>query len=483
MAPYKKNFRTYSRSKNNISGVAAFNLLLAKNLTQKKLSKQKNGTTHRRKNDKIEFKELPQLIKSVVSDESLHVNLDDTFDRLRKQPVLKKPVYIQMQSSNVSDLTDVSEVSLQVQKLRSFKNKSLLKVSNNHTTCSWFMQQTPTGEAITNSLEIDSISKKYFNKSINKSKVPTANTTSSIVLRSHNQSLPKSTPIKLNKEPNCNVVVNSTIKEVYNSTHYGSPFFGKDQPPLSPIVPKDKPELKECIIESLKEIKSWSCSSQFLDNENKSKRKNIATRTQNSVTKSKKHSSKGDKEKCISTDQFSEQDLSAVSIVRPLRDFEQFESLFCSTFNTEVSSFLDSEDNQFKGFITDRKRKLTTSVQKKMLKDFLVVLDRSQINFSKDRLKLPMQPNYILKNKTKPRTKQLTINITKCSLTQFKAQLGRKSERRRLSKRLTHSKPCRKFSSNSRILEVLPLKSDVKQTATERRNDSVDSVKSGKNGL
>lgn len=473
MAPYTNKFRTYSRSKNNISGVTAFNLLLTKNLTQKKLSNKRIGSKHRRKNDnKLEFKELPQLIKSVVSDESLHVNLDDTFDRLCKRPVLKKPVYIQMQSCSVSDCADVSEVSVQMKKLRSFKDKSVLKVSNYDSSCSWFLQQTPTGEAITNSLEIEGISKNYLNRSVNNSNV-TANKTSSIVLRSHSQSLPKSTPIKLNKKPNGKAAVNSTTNEIYSSSYCGSPIFGKDQPPISPIIPKDKPELQKCIIESLKEINSWNCSSQSFCNANKSKERSIVTRSKN---KRKKHSSEDLHENETSKVDTSAQNLHSGFIVSPLlQEFEQFESKFYSTLNPEVSSFLDSEDKQFNGFVTDRKHKLTTNVQKKMLKDFLVVLDKSQINYSKDRLKLPKQPDYILKSrdKTKGRTKQLTVNLTKCSLTQFNAQ------QRRLSRRSSHSKPCQKFSVNSK--RVLRCKSEVMQTSTKREND-VESVNSGKNG-
>lgn len=473
MAPYTKKFRTYSRSKNDISGVTAFNLLLAKNLTQKKLSNKKKGSKHRRKNDnKMEFKELPQLIKSVVSDESLHVNLDDTFDRICKRPVLKKPVYVHMQSSCVSDCTDVSEVSVQVQKLRSFKDKSVLKVSNYDTSCSWFLQQTPTGEAITNSLEIEGISKNYLNKSVNKSNV-TANKTSSMVLRSHSRSLPKSTPIKLNKKPKGNAAVNSTTNEIYSSSYCGSPIFGKDQPPISPIIPKDKPELQESIIESLKEIKSWSCSYQSFCNANKSKGSGIVTRSKN---KSKNYSSKELHENETSKVDISAQNLHSGFIVSPLKEFEQFESKFYSTLNPEVSSFLDSEDKQFNEFVTDRKHKLTTNVQQKMLKDFLVVLDKSQINYSKDRLKLPRQPDYILKSrdKTKGRPKQLTINLTKCSLTQFKA------EQRRLSRRISHPKPCKKFSVNSKRVSIR--KSEDMQTGTKIENGSVESVNAGKNG-
>ncbi|XP_076265962.1 uncharacterized protein LOC143199771 [Rhynchophorus ferrugineus] len=160
-----KNMRTYSRGNNStINCFDALNILFGKDA--------KNGKKIGRKiksKKKIRVKELSAKIKTVLSDESiLHVNVNDTFDRLLRSSVTKN--YKKPKDSSIHVLTNNITTSVVEHKssecmstiskyyLHSSKNNTdTIDVTNN--TLSWFNHPTKSGERISNDLEIEKISK------------------------------------------------------------------------------------------------------------------------------------------------------------------------------------------------------------------------------------------------------------------------------------------------------------------------------------
>ncbi|XP_030768281.1 uncharacterized protein LOC115891840 [Sitophilus oryzae] len=292
MAP-SKSLKTYSRGGNSsISCVDAVNILFAKNLAARKL----NGRVVKKKNkNKIQLKELPKQIKTVLSDESsLHVNFNDTFDKLlkgsnnynnnrRKPRDISVKIYTNNLSKSVIHHRSVDNSSM-LSKLRSYSSKSKTEISQQ--TLSWFKQPSLSRERITNELEIEVVGKDgqlVRKKSTNdssrspimlrsRSRIPeivvtgekTVNNSSSLGGNNNGKVVmqPNETSI-LNSSLSFNPLFTNSVREQI-LVHCSTPLVSKKtkslvKQPLSPIKGINE-EIKDSIIESLEEIKSWDTS-------------------------------------------------------------------------------------------------------------------------------------------------------------------------------------------------------------------------------
>ncbi|XP_066151475.1 uncharacterized protein [Euwallacea fornicatus] len=160
MAP----LRTYSRNSNKpVTSAQAFDMLFVNNLSLKKIYKKKPQTKT------LKLRNFSKKLKSVLNDESLHVNVNDTFDRLLKAP--QAPCNLCSSGSKISfsKLIPLGNVKnpLAIQysgaKISSFSNISNGNKSDNNGThlpqdttamSSYFANATPSDIAITESLEV-----------------------------------------------------------------------------------------------------------------------------------------------------------------------------------------------------------------------------------------------------------------------------------------------------------------------------------------
>lgn len=177
MAPTKK-VKTYNRSSSNInSSVDAFNLLFAKNITQRLISKKKIGKK------KVVVKELPKRTEHyLLSDDSLQISTEDTFDKLRKGPSYNKLKEISFEISalntkmSVLHNSNVSKkfASLNVTDFSPVTTRHRRKFSNsirNRSDSLLERFKEPTMD-ILNSIEIETNTSKKKNNSSSYIKLP-----------------------------------------------------------------------------------------------------------------------------------------------------------------------------------------------------------------------------------------------------------------------------------------------------------------------
>lgn len=508
MAP-NKSFRTYSRGNNStISCVEAFNILFVKNLTQRKLHGKAKGKSKL----KVEIKELPTKIKTVLNDESfLRVNVNDTFDRILKGPCKKtqsssNSVLIGNKSSfsviksQVKSFNSISKVSPMVQKLRSYSNKSTTK----NTLDSWFNQATPPGERITNMLEIESIEpnleKPSSSKEIVRSKT---NRSSPILLRSKTSDVSKpkiasvnatgvtkcsfdfknfSNQVKVNDKMESATISNQnfSFNPIFTNSvreqilvHSSTPVAPRKRQnligqPISPISNQD--EIKKCIVESLEEINSWNSSLPKFEHHNSRKKNNKSVSSQNEHPQTltfdledfelffeqlkSKSITEDDFEKFhkkLITSQIDNQGKLLKTI--SLKEFETFYESNQNHISFRKDSFFDSCDKPI-NFVTHRKHKLSLNPR-------LLQHGRLTNKFNLRNLIVALDNNVM--NFTEPKLKkeksefasrnsinkkQLTVRLTRLSLNKLKLMCNQSPSFNSKNTQDNKFKACRKFSSN-----------------------------------
>ncbi|XP_050303416.1 uncharacterized protein LOC126741126 [Anthonomus grandis grandis] len=534
MAP-SRSFRTYSKGNTSVSAMDAFNILFAKNLTQRKLHGKKL------KAKKLEIKELPQKIKTILSDDSLRVNINDTFDKILQPQAKALPssynnsldeaqnsllVYKKADKSssvNKSSFDCIKNASPMVKKLRSFKNNS----SNINQKYSWFDQTTPTGEAITNSLEVELSSssvKRHNRKSKNNSN---ASRSSLVCLRSQAKdtssinaskdlSNKNSSTVDDFKNPNdllpANMSIsviaknNSLLNPFYQNSmkenglvHSSTPLVSKKGPrmlvqPISPINTQSNSQdkLESYIMESLEDIRSWNLSLPPIDT-GKSETVKVAQEnlpqkqmsfdlhefekvfTQLSSIYKQQHNTQA-KTRSFSLEHFEKFHKTIIEGEKrlitknskniSLSDFESFCESYLKTVDKE--SFFDSSHRS--GFVTHRKHKNYRHQHKKhfTLKDLVVVLDKNILNMSRNNFMKHKEISYPKYNTLK----QLTVNVTKLSLKSPKIKSKPAFKAKDKLKRKRYA-ACKKFTSNWN-------KSSSSMTTNASINDSKKLMKSAK---
>lgn len=246
MAPTKK-VKTYNRSSSNInSSVDAFNLLFAKNITQRIISKNKIGKK------KVIVKELPKRTEQyLLSDDSLQISTEDTFDKLRK-------------GSSCSKLKEVSfDISALKTKVSVLQNSNISKKYTSLNVTDFSPITTRNRRKFTNSVRnrTDSLLERF--------KEPTMEILNSIEIETYKKTNNSSSyiklPIKNQKGSNisCNNMTNTTNDYSRMEESFTKIFFQNQPDYCSTPVPNLKKQLStaQLIIpllkESLGEIKSW----------------------------------------------------------------------------------------------------------------------------------------------------------------------------------------------------------------------------------
>lgn len=425
MAPTKP-FRTYSRGKkSSVNSVEAFDLLFTKNLAQRKLANWK--TT------KYKVKCLPDKVKSVLKEESsIHVNFNDTFDRIRKP------------------LNKLKQDSSGLQKLPSCSNKT----TENSSWDSWFKRHTPSGTAITDSLEIEYVGRtRNFQQNLSRS--------SPIVLRSHTHSklnkisLENLSRSKSKNSEQISINIHCSSLSRNNNVHLlspkrqnhplgsSTPFQSKKHDFLeqttSRITVKDK-DLRKSIVESISEIKEWSSIAPkfFAAPENPPKPKEIVHKE---ISFNLADFEDFLMQLSMSSDE-EEQSSKSHGLIRQLTSFPKQQPKSLSLTTGESSG--ETVENRFvhtrRNRALARKRHISRSRESV---DNVVLL----VSFDESKLKSEDSSDGCLAAESN--NKQLVVNLTRQSLDTLKTQLNPALS-------LLTPKACRKFSSNWQSSSPIP---------------------------
>lgn len=159
MVPTRK-LRTYNPSSSITSSVDAFNSLFAKNMTQRLLSKNP------KRKKKLFVRELPNRIeKTLLTDDSLQVSLEDTFDKLKKCPLPKKAVTSKLKNDLSSKLSDSSPMLTR-------QRKQYSNLQKNVSDDSIFRRFEETTVDSLHSIEIEIETNKNNSKSLSYIQIP-----------------------------------------------------------------------------------------------------------------------------------------------------------------------------------------------------------------------------------------------------------------------------------------------------------------------
>ncbi|XP_066249113.1 uncharacterized protein [Euwallacea similis] len=285
MAP----FRTYSRNSNKptVTSAQAFDMLFVNNLSLKKIFKKKPQTKI------FKLRNFSKKLKSVLNDESLHVNVNDTFDRLLKVPQTLSTSCSSGSKISFSKLIPLGKVKKPSEnseaELCSFPNMLNGNKSDSNsrhlpqdTTAmsSYFANATPSDIAITESLEVVS-DNAYNNKFVHSDKK-----THSMVLRSSNSKKVYAAKNHL-AVPLQNVSKSQVFKELSNDlkselefnsflTSRANNIILHSSTPIRPITRKHvmvdpfsaintTDQVSNTIVESVSELKSWAWSAPNVD--------------------------------------------------------------------------------------------------------------------------------------------------------------------------------------------------------------------------